>query len=208
MNIKQALRTVGTVGLIAGGIWVEGAGHHKQASAQMMDQTTSANCPQIFYREPFTSRVAAPAGCPFTEYQQALQNDQPDSLEALQTSAPMTSETGLAPLPEERSEPVAMAMPMEGELMVSLVNNTGTAVNYEVIGNTPRRMIEAGESAMLQGIPLPSTITLVRPDDGLLQIGALSTEEGTLEIVLTPETTLDSNQGVVRIQEDGSVFVN
>lgn len=65
--------------------------------------------------------------------------------------------------------------------MVSLVNNTGTSVNYEVIGNTSRRLLEAGESAVLRDIPLPSTITLVRPDDGLLQISALSTEEGTLE---------------------------
>ncbi len=65
-----------------------------------------------------------------------------------------------------------------------------------------------GESAMLQGIALPTTITIVRPDNGLLDISASSSEAGMLEISLMPEASLDNTQGVIRIREDGQVFVN
>ncbi|MEL6602405.1 MAG: hypothetical protein AAFP20_04165 [Cyanobacteria bacterium J06614_10] len=68
-----------------------------------MAQDTDSFCPGIFYQEPFTSRVAAPAGCPLTEYQRTLEGsaqtidpslmDQPESLEALETAE--TGELGV-----------------------------------------------------------------------------------------------------------------
>ncbi|MBE9076083.1 hypothetical protein IQ241_02035 [Romeria aff. gracilis LEGE 07310] len=66
----------------------------------------------------------------------------------------------------------------------------------------------ADESIMLQGIPLPATITVTRQDEGLLDVAAESTQAGMLEISLTPEPALDDTQGVIRIREDGQVFTN
>ena len=97
---------------------------------------------------------------------------------------------------------------MDGQLSVNLMNNTGASVTYEVIGDTPRRTLEAEESAMLQGIPLPATITIVRQDEGLVSIVAQDSEDGTLSLSLAPDPTFDDTQGVIRIQEDGQVFVN
>lgn len=132
--------------------------------------------------------------------------DQPASLEALQSS----DSDYMSPSPEAEifSDPIAMVTPMDGQLMVSMTNNTGALVTYEVVGDTARRMLEAGESATLQGLSLPSTITLVRQDAGLLDIAAESMEEGMLDLSLTAEPSLDDTQGVLRIQEDGQVFVN
>ena len=113
------------------------------------------------------------------------------------------------PLPEERSEPVAMVMPMDGQVSVMLKNNTNALITYEAIGDTQRRYLEGGEETMLQGLPLPLTLTMVRQDDGFIEVVPVTSESGMLEISLDEETEpLDENQGVVRIQEDGQVFVN
>lgn len=97
---------------------------------------------------------------------------------------------------------------MDGQLMTSLNNNTGATVTYEVIEDTSRRSLEAGESTTLQGISLPSTITLVRQDEGLLDVAADSAAAGVLSLSLSAESDLDDTQGVIRIQENDQVFVN
>lgn len=112
------------------------------------------------------------------------------------------------PLPEERSQPVASIMPMNGTATVQLTNNTNAIVTYEVIGDTQRRVLRGGEQATLRGISLPATITAVRQDDGLLRMAPVRAMEGMLEVSLDEETTLDDNQGVLRIQEDGQVLLN
>ena len=113
------------------------------------------------------------------------------------------------PLPEERSEPVAMVMPMDGQVSVMLKNNTNALITYEAVGHTQRRYLQGGEETTLQGLPLPLTLTMVRQDDGFIEVVPVTSESGMLEISLDEETEpLDENQGVVRIQEDGQVFVN
>lgn len=53
------------------------------------------------------------------------------------------------------------------------------------------------------------TITLVREDDGLIEISPILTSHSEmLEINIEEETSLDSVQGTIRIQADGQVFFN
>jgi len=198
---RTNLSKLTTIGLAFGSTVLVTAPLSKPASAQ----TDVSNCPGIFYQEPFTSRVAAPAGCPLTEYQQQLQIT--DAV-PLNSAVPNSNQVGIPPLPEEVSEAIAIASPINNQLNISLMNNTGTVVTYEVVGDTTRRELMPDESAMLQEIPLPSTITLVRQDDGLLDVAAMDTEEGMLQLSLSAEGALDDTQGVVRIQSDGQVFVN
>lgn len=221
MAFNAVLRKLSVTGAVCGGFWMAISPLAKPAVAQ----TSGDNCPNIFYQEPFTSRVSAPEGCPPTEYQQLLRgaergdlgvgdSDQADPLEELQTTSPAVVTPGSAvtsaspPLPEDRGDAIAIVSPVDSQLAISLMNDTGTTVTYEVIGDTQRRTLMMGESAMLQGIALPTTITVVRPDNGLLDISASSSEAGMLEISLMPEASLDDTQGVIRIQEDGQVFVN
>ena len=243
MTLKTILKKLSMTGAVCGGFWLAISPLAKPAIAQ----AGGSNCPNIFYQEPFTSRVSAPEGCPPTEYQQLLRgtqrgdlgvgdSDQADTLEELQTSSPddlgvgdsdqastleelqnsslATRTMGGAipsaspPLPEDRSDAIAMVSPVDSQLAISLVNDTGTTVTYELVGDTQRRMLMMGESAMLQGVSLPATITVTREDNGLLDIIASSSEAGMLEVSLMPEASLDDTQGVIRIQEDGQVFVN
>lgn len=113
------------------------------------------------------------------------------------------------PFPEERSDPIAYVAPIEGTVNVRLTNDAYGEVQYQALGHTERRTLAAGESVLLQDLPVPVTITAVREvDGGLLDIIPVNSESGTLEVVLDEERGLDETQGVLRIQPDGEVFVN
>ncbi len=50
---------------------------------------------------------------------------------------------------------------------------------------------------------------MVRQDEGLLDVIPVSASEpGMLDVTLNEASNLDDNQGVLRIQEDGQVFLN
>jgi hypothetical protein len=114
------------------------------------------------------------------------------------------------PLPAERSQPIARVMPMDGKVNVRLKNNTNALITYEAIGYTQRRALLGGEEIVLRNLPTPVTLTMVRKDDGFLEVMPVRTSEpGLLEVSLDEDATpLDKNQGVLRIQRDGQVFLN
>lgn len=112
-------------------------------------------------------------------------------------------------------EPVVVVAPKEGEdrtIDVMLVNNTNAAIDYQAIGHTENRTLEGGEKYMMEDLPLPVVIRSARQDDGFIKILPLTNPEknGMLEVTLNedPEFYDDDNLGVVRIEEDGGVFVN
>lgn len=114
------------------------------------------------------------------------------------------------PLPENRSQAVAKVMPMNGNVSVRLKNNTNAIVTYEAVGYTQRRVLPGGQETVLQNLPVPVTVTFVRQDKGFVEILPVSAStDGVLEVGLSEDTSpLDSNQGVLRIQRDGQVFLN
>lgn len=136
---------------------------------------------------------------------------------AVQGATPrMTNPPGTAqtlpvqpPLPENRSQAIATIMPMDGLVSVRLKNNTNALVTYEAVGHTQRQALAGGKEIVLRNLPVPVTITMVRKDDGFVKVVPLSSKQGMLEVSLDEEKTpLDSNQGVLRIQRDGQVFLN
>lgn len=112
------------------------------------------------------------------------------------------------PLPEERSQPISKVMPMNSLVNVRLKNNTNAPVSYEAIGYTQRRFLPGGEETVLRNLPTPVTVTFVRQDKGLVDVIPTSTQQGALEVSLDESKNLDDNQGVLRIQRDGQVFLN
>lgn len=114
------------------------------------------------------------------------------------------------PLPEQRSQPVASITPNNGRINVRLKNDTNTIVTYEAIQYTQRRSLRPGEEVLLQNIPVPVTVTFVRQDNGFVEVIPVnSPEAGLLSLTLDEDTTpLDRNQGVIRVQQNGQVFLN
>ena len=113
------------------------------------------------------------------------------------------------PLPEESSNAIATVTPINGKVSVKLKNTTNTAITYEAIAYTERRNLAAKTEVVLKDLPAPVTITLVRPDNGFIQIAATSiANSGLLEVSLSEAQALNEQQSAIRIQKSGNVLVN
>lgn len=103
-------------------------------------------------------------------------------------------------------EPIVTLPETEGEIMVLLKNETNAAIDYQAIGFTENQTLEGGEEHVLQGLPVPVVIRAARQDDGFVTTEPTINEDGVLEIAL--DEAGERNLGVVRIEDDGSVYVN
>lgn len=114
------------------------------------------------------------------------------------------------PLPEQRSQPVASVVPTNGTINMRLKNDTNVIVTYEAVQYTPRRSLRPGEEVLLRNVPVPVTVTFVRQDNGFVEVIPVNTpERELLSLTLDEDTTpLDRNQGVIRVQQNGQVFLN
>lgn len=205
---QSNLKNAGLLGAIFGGVLISLPATLLEASAVPVSTVAQINpCPGIYYEEPYNSTRMVPPGCPPNQATRMGRGGQMPSRQMTPVISP--ANVPQAPLPEVRSEAVARITPQNGTVDVRLKNNTNAVVSYQAVGHTDRRYLQGGEEILLQNLPTPITITAVRQDDGLIQMMPMSADEtGQLEVTLAEETMLDSNQGVLRIQEDGQVFVN
>jgi hypothetical protein len=168
-------------------------------------------CPGIFYEEPHNNRVLVPQGCPPNAA--TLRLTQQGQVSGEQTVPVAPNVTGVTPiqppLPETRQNPIAIITPTTGTVDVRLRNNTNARVSYQAIGHTEPRLLAGREEIVLQGLPTPVTITMIREDGGLLQVQPTSTsEEGILTVLLDETTNINNSRSALRIQKDGQVFLN
>lgn len=109
-------------------------------------------------------------------------------------------------------EPVAMVIPTDETINVRLINGTNAAIDYQAVGYTENQTLEGGEKHTMINLPVPVVIRSARQDDGFIKILPLTDEDkdGVLEVTLNedPDFYDDDNLGVLRIEEDGSVYVN
>ena len=113
------------------------------------------------------------------------------------------------PLPETTQSPIATVTPMANQVSVQLKNGTNAPISYQAIGHTEPRILPGGQEIVLQNLPTPVTVTMVREDGGLLEVRPMSSSAtGMLAISLNEKTEFDDIQGALRIQPDGQVFLN
>lgn len=125
------------------------------------------------------------------------------------TTPSQTSTPVQPPLPETREKAIATVTPVGGKVDVRLKNNTNAVIAYEAIDYTNRRVLPAKGEIVLRGLPAPVTITLVRQDNGFIQVIPVNTSSsGTLNLSLNEAPSLNEQQGTIRIQGNGNVFVN
>ncbi len=164
-------------------------------------------CPRIYYEEPHNNQVLVPEGCPpntFTQQQQA-QGISPS--QAVPMRPPVTAIQ--PPLPAEQQPPSAKIALADGRVNIRLVNDSGAEVTYEVVGDTPARSLEGKSDIMLRDLTAPVTVTFFREDGGLIQVTPQpSAETGMIEVRLNATTDVQQDKNAVRIQEDGTVFLN
>ncbi|MDB9374521.1 hypothetical protein [Nodularia sphaerocarpa] len=164
-------------------------------------------CPGIYYEEPFNTQNVVPEGCPPNALtQQLLAQGIPPS-QAVPTRPPVTPIQ--PPLPEDQQPPSTKISLTNGRVNISLINDSGAEVTYEVVGDTPARSLAGKSDIMLRDLTAPVTLTFFREDGGLLQVTPQpSAETGMIEVRLNATTDVQEDKNTVRIQEDGTVFLN
>lgn len=198
MKLSVILQRLSALGLACGGLMLASASLAKPAHAQLTESDRVSRLSALQ-----SSVLNRPTGA--TGISGETSSGQVGGMEAIPIE-PVTPSS--PPLPEAGRQAIATVTPVNGQLSVEILNNTGTAVSYEVIGDTSRRTLLLNESAMLRDIPLPTTITVVRQDKGFVGVAATSSENGMLKISLEPRPSPDNAQSAIRIQADGQVFAN
>lgn len=202
---QLCLRKVNKLGIILGGVLI---GLPYIPSVSAAPSSVLNPCPRIYYEEPYNSTRIVPSGCPPNSVTRLLQERTPaqsgNSQDRSSVAIPVQP-----PLPKTRSNAIAKVMPMDGKVDVRLENNTNAKISYQVIGDTEPRILLGREATVLRNLPTPVTITVVRQDGGLLRVVPLSpSKQGVLEVSLDEAKSLGNNQGALRIQQDGQVFLN
>lgn len=103
-------------------------------------------------------------------------------------------------------EPVVTIPETQGTIDVIVKNNTNAAIDYQAIGFTENQTLEGGEEHTMQGLPVPVVIRAARQDDGFVTTEPMINDDGVLEVAL--DEAGERNLGVVRIEEDGGVYIN
>ncbi|MBE9103689.1 hypothetical protein IQ229_01630 [Nostoc cf. edaphicum LEGE 07299] len=195
-------------------------------------------CPRIFYEEPHNNRVVVPQGCPPNALTQKLAaqgllptpatpsqeqtrlgvgGEAPDSGVRLPRPAPgdqtQQSPSGAVPngqqLLQPRQAPNATIALANGTVNIRLVNDTAANVTYQVIGDTAPRSLRGKYNVTLQGLRAPVTVTFEREDGGqLIVTPQASSETGTLEVTFKEATSAAQGRSAMRIESNGSVFLN
>lgn len=105
--------------------------------------------------------------------------------------------------------PSGRVTPMEGMVVIKLVNTTNAVINYQVIGVTPPRTLGEQSEMLLTKIKVPITLTYQRPDGGLLLVRPQATATpGMLQVSFGATTDLGADTKSMEIQEDGKVILN
>ena len=150
--------------------------------------TSAVNpCPGIYYQEPYNRLLVVPQGCPPNAMMPQLGSEQ-------------------SPLPEDQQPVLATIVPQMGKVGVLLKNATDAPITYQVLGNTQQRTLAGRAEIMLQALPVPTTLTFLRPDAGLVRVVPIANSEpGVLDLTLNGAMGLSDSQTTVRIQSDGKV---
>lgn len=174
-------------------------------------------CPGLYYEAPLNKRFLSPEGCPPNAARRAQQPQNGDraaatpnlgAVDASESFPSIPAESTVAPLPEELGSAIARVTPQAQQINVTLTNDTNAMITYEVIGQTDRRTLDGNETVVLRGLSVPSTISAVRNDSGLLNFKTTVDDAGQLEVMLDANPQFNEVQGVLQIQEDGEVFLN
>lgn len=109
--------------------------------------------------------------------------------------------------PEEAQTAITNITLTANQVNVRLRNTTNTPITYQVIGQTQPRTLDRKKEIMLKELPVPVSITLLRPDGGLIKvIPAKKSESGVLGLMLHEAIGLNDSQNTVRIKSNGEVL--
>ncbi|MCC5606410.1 hypothetical protein LC612_06310 [Nostoc sp. CHAB 5834] len=195
-------------------------------------------CPRIFYEEPHNTRVVVPQGCPPNSLTQRLaaqgllpvpatpSQEQTRvgvggeaSAPGVSSQSPVSGDQTQQPsqgavstdqqLLQPRQTPSTTIALANGTVNIRLINDTAANVTYQVIGDTAPRSLQGKSYITLQSLRAPTTVTFEREDGGQLIVTPQpSSESGSLEVRFNEATNAAQGRSTMRIERNGSVFLN
>lgn len=183
MNFTTCL-TVKSFGIVLGSL----AGVALFSSVSKAATPSAVNpCPGIYYQEPYNRLLVVPQGCPANAKVPQLESEQRSSA-------------------EDQQPVLTTIVPQMGKVGVLLKNTTNAPITYQVLGNTEQRTLAARAEIRLQALPVPTTLTFLRSDGGLVRVVPIGNSElGILDLTLNGAMGLSDSQTTVRIQSSGKV---
>ncbi|MEH2236971.1 hypothetical protein [Nostoc sp.] len=126
-----------------------------------------------------------------------------------QQPSPGKVSTDQPALLQPRQTPSATIALTNGTVNIKLVNDTAANVTFQVIGDTAPRSLQGKSDVTLQGLKVPVTVTFEREDHGQLIVTPQpSSEPGSLEVTFKEATNAAQGRSAMRIERNGSVFLN
>jgi hypothetical protein len=116
------------------------------------------------------------------------------------------SQVQIQPEPEPNA-----SVTIAGErVTIQLVNQTGAEISYQVVGDTEFRTLAGRETVTLRDLPVPTTLTFRRQDQGLLSVTLQPDNPvlGTLVLNLDETTDFAADRTTLNVNEAGEVFLN
>ena len=111
--------------------------------------------------------------------------------------------------PQHQAAAVAIVTLTDGRVTVKLVNQTNAPISYQALGDTAPRTLQGKSSVTLQGLRIPATVTFHREDGGLLMVTPQgSSQQGSVQLTLRETTALGMDRSALRIEQNGSVYLN
>jgi hypothetical protein len=104
---------------------------------------------------------------------------------------------------------VATVSPTDGRVSVRLINRTNAPIVYQVIGDTQLRTLAGRSEINLQSLRTPTNVAFYRQDRGLLMVTPQgSSQNGMLDVTLQETTDFAMDRTSMRIENNGSVYLN
>ncbi len=210
--IRNTKQTIKMAGLVFGSLIVGLPGNLTASAIPSTPDTEVNPCPSIYYEEPYNKKLIVPYNCqPNAATMRWIDEGYAPTPQRLAIPSVTRVVPVQPPVPEYRSNAIETveSEPILETVDVKLKNDTNTPITYQAIEHTKTRHLLSGEEVLLQDIPTPATITMVREDGGLLKVIPISEyDQNRLTISLDESAQFDNNQGVLRIQKDGQVFLN
>ncbi|MCU0523281.1 MAG: hypothetical protein MUF72_00485 [Elainella sp. Prado103] len=106
--------------------------------------------------------------------------------------------------------PSTSISPVNGAVRIHFINETGSAIDYQVIDDTEYRFLPGRSQMTLEGLRLPTTFTFRRADNGFLRVTLYpnSPEPGDLTMRVRETPSFAEDRTTIYVDERGKVFLN
>jgi hypothetical protein len=109
--------------------------------------------------------------------------------------------------PAQLKEPTTTVNLPKDRVNITLVNQTGTAVTYQVLGDTAERRLPTNAQYTLRRLPTPTDMSFYRPDRGPIDATVQATAPGELQLIFRRGPNFDHDNSFLSVLDSGQVFL-